>query len=64
MTNLPNRSNYGYLNCIYSIWKSRYNNDLENLNILDLKYNKSFENNSIDYCRGAKNIIINLQKID
>ncbi len=55
MTNLPNRSNYGYLNCIYSIWKSRYNNDLENLNILDLKYNKSFENNSIDYCRGAKN---------
>ena len=55
MPNLPNRSNYGNLSCLYAVWKSRYNKKENFINIKDLKFDKRKSHNTIDYCTGAIN---------
>ena len=55
MSNLPNRSNYGFLSCLFSLLKSRFNPSIKNFNLTYLKYDETKNKNTIDYCTGAKN---------
>jgi hypothetical protein len=59
MSNLPNRSNYGFLSCLYSLLKSRFNNKVVNFNLDYLKYDSLKNKNTINFCTGA----IKLDKI-
>lgn len=54
MSNLPNRSNYGFLSCLFSLLKSRFDPSIKDFNLTYLKYDETKNKNTIDYCTGAK----------
>jgi len=62
MSNIPNRSNYGFLSCLFSLFKSRYNKNKKNFNLNYLKYDKLNRKNTINYCTGALEIKNKIQK--
>ena len=53
MSNLPNRSNYGFLSCLFSLLKSRYDPKIKDFNLSYLKYDETKNKNTINYCTGA-----------
>ena len=53
MSNLPNRSNYGFLSCLFSLLKSRYDPSIKDFNLTYLKYDETKNKNTIDFCSGA-----------
>ena len=55
MSNLPNRSNYGFLSCLFSLLKSRFDPSIKDFNLTYLKYDETKNKNTINYCSGAIN---------
>jgi len=54
MTNIPNRSQYGNLSCLFAVFKSRFTKVNDTLKAKDLKYSKRYKSNAVDICYGHK----------
>lgn len=62
MSNLPNRSNYGFLSCLFSLLKAKFSIQIKDFDLNYLKFDDKKEKNTINYCTGARSITNPLQK--
>jgi len=54
MANLPNRTEYGHLACLWGVFKSRYTHAGDSIKLSDLKHSDSFPENAVDICAGRQ----------